>query len=245
MARRFRSASSDFIGAGITSPSAPLTLSVWFRTLNNTSNHMRFGLFDDAASADGFYLSATTSNILQGVIVAAGSFTTFDALGSVGTGKWMHACAVFETTTARTAYLDGAAGTLNTTSKTPAAVDNLWMGKFRGGSTTFSDVELCDAARWNVALTPDEVRQLARGKRPTAVRPGSLLNYYPLDEPAVSAVRDRAIGAVHITQSGGSSVWVPRPSVLRPPRRSDYFANVVGGGGGPTSILRQMMQLHG
>jgi hypothetical protein len=208
----------------------PLTLACWFNPDNVTADHSLLGMFDDASSNDGFYMSvggSAANDPLNVVTVAGASFAVATKNGCVA-GLWQHAGGVFQATNSRTPYLNGVAGTPETSTRTPAAIDNTWIGKYRGGSTLFADCSVAEAAIWNAALTADEMAMLALGVSPLLVRPGSLVHYWPIIgrySPEIDLV-----GGLNLTLNGAGITTVDHPRVFYPGRRRSFSIPIGGGG---------------
>lgn len=111
--------------------------------------------------------------------------TTSTNSGSNPADTWQHYAAVFASSTSRTAYLDGVAGTTNTTSNAIASAitPRVLIGakRYSTGIQTPSAGMICEVAIWNSALSAAEVAQLSnRDCRPLDIKPTLLRNYWPL-----------------------------------------------------------------
>lgn len=127
------------------------------------------------SGADGSKLSA-------GSFDGAGYVQGLSSVGVSATTQQTGA-AVLASTTSRTPYLDGTAGTTNTqTNNVGTGQDRLTLATYLSGSSPqeLLNGRLADAAVWNVALSADEIASLAKGFKPTRVRPQSLVFYAPL-----------------------------------------------------------------
>lgn len=104
--------------------------------------------------------------------------------GTLSNGVWAHIGGVQASATSRTAYLNGAAGTTNTTSKTPSGLDRTTIGGLvlNGSRLSFAGGDIGECSVWNVALTTAEMLMLAAGMSPLCVRPQSLVFYAPLTQ---------------------------------------------------------------
>ena len=90
---------------------------------------------------------------------------------------------MFASASSRTAYLDGTAGTENTTTVgTFDASDTYSIGAWEwvGATIRYMDGQIGEVGMWNVALTAAEILVLAAGYSPLLVRPESLVSYVPL-----------------------------------------------------------------
>ena len=95
---------------------------------------------------------------------------------------WHHAAAVFASTTSRTIYLDGVAGTTDTTSIAAATPGETGIGFYNPstGNAQFMSGLIGEAAVWSASLDQGEITALAAGMSPRMVRPGALAAYWPL-----------------------------------------------------------------
>ena len=210
MARSFVAASSQSLLAATTPITAtPLTVACWY-TLTSTATGSARTLISISSQADdnNFFRLAANDGV-NGRIDAEtkGSASTFQStytLPGFAVNTWFHAAAVFASPTSRIAYGDGVAGTENTTSQTPAGLSTISVGVLkRTGHVHYHDGLLKLPAIWDVALTADEMAQLATGVWPGKIRPESLVGFWPLwgdDSPEP----DFAAGARQLTVTGAT-----------------------------------------
>jgi len=124
---------------------------------------------------------------------------------------WGHAAAVFVSTTSRFAYLNGVAGTENTTSRIPVTTPdttNIGARILRDATVNIPAIEslIAEAAIWNVVLTAAELLQLAAGYSPLFVRPASLVAYYPLIRGDASGDCPDYVGGLKMVEQGTVAV---------------------------------------
>jgi len=158
----------------------PLTFSCWFNSDSDRETNYLVALGDSSAANQYFALwqSRDSLRATTRAVSAANSSTT-----TVAASTWHHGAGVFATTSSRTVYLDGVAGSTNTATKTPSGVDVLRIGSTGTSSPATNNATkglLAEVAIWNVALTAAEIATLAEGFLPTFIRPASLISYYPL-----------------------------------------------------------------
>ena len=231
MARSFAAASSQFLyvasNLGITAE--PFTFACWGQS-SDAANNQNLMAFSRSASDSGVYLLAMRGSVAGDPIAAikqndAGTASAFaNTTTGYSTGSWHSACAVFESTTSRTASIDGGSSGTNTNSVSAvtgfefsigAAYPRLTTRAYLSGYVAFPAV-------WNVALSAAEVLMLAKGAHPFSVRPDNLIAFWPLDEKTGGA-RD-IVGGYDLTASASEPTWVPDPPVLvRRPRRSKVW----------------------
>jgi hypothetical protein len=143
------------------------------------------------------------------------------SITGVTANVWHHGAAVFASSTSRTPYLNGVAGSTETTSKVPASVNRISVGRLgRLAPIGYMDGNIAEAAIWNVALTQAEISALATGALPVNVRPSALVFYAPLlggDSPEP----DLSGGGRPLTVTGATSI-----SDLAPLRYPDVAAHI-------------------
>jgi hypothetical protein len=133
----------------------PLTIVAWFNPDNETATlaiasiggaTARFALI-----ADG----ATLNDPIQAQSVNTSGTTQSATQTDFAPTTWQHAAAVFASTTSRTAYLNGSAGTANTSSNSPSGMTKTTIGSRYSGSSrqTFFAGKLAHVAIWNIALS--------------------------------------------------------------------------------------------
>ena len=129
MAYNFTAASSQSLSVGSTPVTAPaFTLACWFRrsTFSGTPAIVAISQFQDAAG-HGHVLTLRTDSQL-----GAGSFdgTYHQCLSgaTVSQDVWTHGAGVWASTTSRTVYLNGVAGTTNINSRNPTNLSRIGIG---------------------------------------------------------------------------------------------------------------------
>lgn len=166
--------------ANVSVTATPLTLSAWVKPTTLNSGASFCGVYDTAGAVNFFEVYHTSA----GSVRAAARGTSFAeslATGTLGTGSWQHVVGVFASDTSRTAYLNGTAGTTNTTSITPAGLDRTAIGsRSHYLPQLFYDGLIAHVAIWNVALTGAEVGALYGGADPRTIQSSALVNYVPL-----------------------------------------------------------------
>lgn len=178
MAVQFTAASSELLVVA-TSPLAavPMTMACWFNSDSQTTEQ---GLMfsGDASSATEYQWLVLDgqANDKVNILTRTGTTAAAASTGAYTAGTWHHAGAVVAGNASRIAYIDGVAGTENTTSKPAVTLDRTGIGaltRSTGGAAAFFDGRIAEATWWNVALTPAEMAILAAGYSSDFVRPGS------------------------------------------------------------------------
>lgn len=225
MARRFVRSASQYLET-LSTPvtAAPLTLACWYNVDNVTTQHNLIGIYEPTGStADLFCLTiegTQANDPLHAYAAAAGTYNS-SSINNVTAGSWQHAAGVFASSTSRTVYKDGVAGTTNTTARTPnaASLDRILIGRFQASSTiAYTDGLIAGAGIWNVALSADEIKLLANGYSPQNIRPQNLV-FCPNLETQNALVLDAILNR-HMTVYGAEYVPdIPPQVAARLPRR--------------------------
>jgi len=175
---------NNAVGAPVTA--APYTLSAWFWSDENANSSGAIICLQKSTSSidyialDAIYRVAGNETLLFVSRSAAGApeavATTFWT-----SSTWHHACGVCRAANDRSVFLDGGGEGVNAVASVPVglnSVDIARYGDYSPGKHLKGAV--AEAGIWNVDLTDDEVAALAAGYSPLAVRPESLVAYWPL-----------------------------------------------------------------
>lgn len=156
----------------------------------------------------GFSATSPASNSkINATLSSSGQFQADNSVeGAVNLGtNTRHGTLKFIPSTSITNYVDGVQDGQITSSIAASIYSGtapLWIGiQFQVASGQAFDGLISEAAIWNVALTDDEVASLAKGFKPTRVRPQSLVFYAPL----VRDLQDLT-GALTITNNNTATV---------------------------------------
>lgn len=161
--------------------------------------------FVGALAGDPIYLSAVN---------AAGAAA--DAVGSgFATNTWHHIAAVVASSTSRVLWVDGVARVTNTTSIAVNGLNQVAIGARKNTSYgTFWTGGIAEVAVWSVALTTNEIADLASGMSPLLIRPTSRVFYAPLIGQESGTEWNYDGAAVTLTNSPAPGTSHPR--VYRP-----------------------------
>lgn len=184
MARTFVAASSHRLERTSAPVTAyPCTFAAWFKPVSIVDGAYHAILSITKPPSGGSFLTLYQQNATV-VAWATGSGAGAGAtVSGVTAGAWHHGAAVFGSSTSRTAYLNGTAGSAETSSQpTISDMDTLVIGAdhFSAAPAFFFNGDLAEVAIWNVALDAGELTALAKGFRPTMIRPASLVGYWPI-----------------------------------------------------------------
>lgn len=219
MARNFVAASSQYLENSTTPvTAAPFTVAFWGRSTSATVTNVALSIADSAGTSNFWifgFAGATAGDPLLWQVMAAGAFS--QALTTTGytANQWHHCCAVEASATDRRVFIDGGSKGTNTTSRTPAGIDRVAVGRrAHSAPDLYFGGDVAEVAIWGVALSDDEVALLAKGVSPLTVRPGDLVFYAPLlgkHSPEIDL-----IGARGLTVNA-SAAAAAHPRIFYPP----------------------------
>lgn len=184
MAYLFATASQRYLSvSSAPATAAPLTISAWFKYPSTGANQTIAGVNAvGTGSTHSLRLAVNASNFLAATAVV--NATAYSSLytGSYTPDSISHGCAVFASSTSRTAYLNGIAATSSTTSATPSGINQLQIGAHvaAAGGQAYANGWVAEVGFWSAALSASEITSLANGASPRLVRPQSLIFYAPL-----------------------------------------------------------------
>jgi hypothetical protein len=128
----------------------------------------------------GFGLNATGGTFplqMRFDVTTAGGTGSATIAGALAQNTWYATTAVEESTASRYVFADTTKSTQNTTSLTYPTINRLSIGAI--GANAWNGL-LAEIAVWDVALTDDEITSLARGFKPSRIRPQNLQFYAPI-----------------------------------------------------------------
>lgn len=179
MALQFTATAGQYLGwadAGLTN-GTPSTLAAWCYEDTPTANYRGVIKLDATVGGDAVYL-LSHSGVLKAGSIDQGVIDSTSGPGTPGTGIYFHFAGTFGSTTNRTGYLNGTAGSTVTNSANPTGIDQFLVSWSIGGIPWKG--RLAAIAMWRVVLTAAEITSLAKGFSPRRVRPQSLYVYLPL-----------------------------------------------------------------
>jgi hypothetical protein len=189
MARAFDDASSEYLQTGTWSNLAlPITIACWFYSDDLTIHQRPVSVLDHTNAQYDFISLQLRGNEAGDPVAAQAQLVETFGMSKSGSGysanTWHHIVGVFASTTSRTVYLDGVAGTEDTTSIASNGYSRTEIGRVSEGDGT-SDLQymsgnVAEFGLWSVVLTATEIAALAAGFWPPMIRPASLHSYSPL-----------------------------------------------------------------
>ncbi len=227
MSRSFNG-SSDTINCGTNTALIPASLSVFgWINLSSLSNSYT-GVFNRFAS-ESFNTNGDCAYFVKSngktALYLADNFATggtenYDGTGAgtISTNTWTHVGFVFPSSGNAHSYingvLDGSVGAGNTTHAT-TSVQSFVIGSDPHLGGRFLSGRVADVGVWSAALTVGEIAGLAGGRRPSEVRQGALVGWWPLDGLA-SPEPDLSGNAFNGTLTGTSAAAGPPVSMFTP-----------------------------
>lgn len=190
MAGTFTNATSEYLEtafSGVTG--VPLSVSLWAQAVDVEIEYTMWFLGDKDSHADWFRLYTRDGVGNVRFQKRDGSGLSHAESGGMTNGTWHQVGAVSSAADSYFAYTDGSPSDEQTTSRTPANVDRISIGRLGDASPEqYWDGLIAEVAVWNVALTTAEMAILADGYAAPFVRPDALVFYAPLisvtgDEP--------------------------------------------------------------
>lgn len=186
--------SSDYIEAtSAVVTGVPLTMACWFNSDSTTVNQVLMAL-TNATGAQRIFLEANGTLVGDPIRARVLNESATTSTG-YSANTWHHAAGVFASTTSRRAYLDGVSSTEGTTTASPTGINTTSIGYllFSSARSVFMDGRIAEAAIWNVALEASEIAALAKGFKPSLIRPSNLRFYAPLVREIADYSQARAL----------------------------------------------------
>lgn len=189
MARDFTASTSNFLrentNGDVNAPGSTITVHAWINPDDVGSTRSVIGRWGNANGNRQFLIQILAQKVNVNIGDATGNDNVSGAT-SVSTGAW-HSVALRKNGSgagALQAWLDGAQDGSTTSNRNAQSLGNVAGSQFRislnSNSVNPFDGRIAECAIWLEALTDAELVALSRGVSPFAVRPGSLLHYWPV-----------------------------------------------------------------
>lgn len=212
-----------------------MTVACWARCTDTGSNFGRrvVGIGDKDSTTHNWGLRFSDvlgTQTIRWAAIGGGSEAFAAATGNWVNNQWHHVAGVEASSTSRFAYLDGSAGSENTTSVSPSGADRISIGVIAESSPNAAEYftgDIAEVGIWDVALTAAEILSLSKGITPPNIRPANLVFYAPMARDD-SAVRD-LVGGLSLTLTGTSASAHPRVFRKQPRSLSTVIAPVYTG----------------
>jgi hypothetical protein len=183
---------------------SPLTIVCWFNASNNTTTGALITLTNSANSTNYFTIYASGAVVgdpVQLLTQGTGGNQIVSTTAGYASNSWSHACAVFESNTSRTVFLNGANSALGSVPISPQGINEFNIGSFKVTAGNWFSGLIAEVGIWNAALTAAEIASLAKGMTCDKVRPQSLVFYAPLVRDLIDQK-----GGFAITNNNGATV---------------------------------------
>jgi hypothetical protein len=183
MAYSFNGSNQRLSTASTPVSSAPFTLFV--RNLHNGggTNRALLGLYV-LSTSERWQLTGSGGSFprqLNYIVTDSGGTINIQNLASLAQDTWYSAGFVEAASNSRYAFFETSKSSTNTATFTPSGVNGIGIGgPTAGGAFTTHPGYLAEAAIWDVALNDDEAISLARGFKPSRIRPQHLQFYAPI-----------------------------------------------------------------
>lgn len=216
MARRFTAASSQCLFVNSLPVSGyPFTMGVWFRATNASTRRFVMGLGTSNTERHSLDINTNSSTGVVSAISQSGATAgTAQTTAVHAANTWNLIVGVFAASNSRSVTLNGIGKVTNTTTVTPSLGSRLVVGTIAEMGSFFMDGDLAFPFIYNVALSDDDVSQLAAGFHPQQIRPSSLAFFSNLAQGA-SPEPDNWSGAYPLTVTG-SPVLAEDPRIILP-----------------------------
>jgi hypothetical protein len=165
----------------------PFTIAGWVKTTDNATTQFLAGLYDFSLSNEAFCMGILSDGTIFQQTKHEGGGELTATSGTISNNTWAHVAVVFASSSSRTPYLNGTAGTTATNTffvPTPASLVITVLGDRAFGDGSFSGAPLKGKmaywAMWNSALSGANITSLAGGADPSTIATGNLAAYWIL-----------------------------------------------------------------
>jgi len=166
--------------------SATFTIAGWYKPATSGATQFLWGETDNTFVAnENYYMAILNTNVLQVAVKHSGSGLATTTSNTITSGAWQHFAYVSSGAASRTPYLNGTAGSTDTSSwaATGLAIFSIGDIVYNSGmsfSSAPSNGKFGQWAIWNTALSGSDITALNGGACPSAVQSGSLTGYWVL-----------------------------------------------------------------
>lgn len=180
------------------------TIAVWCKPVNATDATSTAFSLGRSGATHYIALGKTSAGVVF-LEVAEGGASADAFAGTMSTGTWQHLAGVQSGVTSRVAYLNGSAGSAETSNLTPNTLNVTTLAALvvAGSRVSFLGGDVAHAAVWSIALTAGEIASLAAGARPDSVQSGSLVFYSEVD--GVASPEDDLVGTLDLVWGAGGA----------------------------------------
>ena len=193
----------------------PLTMSGWCKPIAINDHDAIMSIGDDTSTFGVASLNLRSTGYATAEVLKRGGSAMASSASQYSADVWQHFCAVFASSTSRTVYMDGVAGTEVTTSADVKgdSAKRLSIGEYATTWNREMNGHLADVALWNVALSASEVAILADAYTAIQVRPDSLVSYYPFVSNSVDVMGNNYL-SFGTDGTAGSSTFAEHTRII-------------------------------
>jgi hypothetical protein len=211
MARTFNGTSQSIECVSPVS-SVPLTISAWVYPTTVGINQVAASV-GVGSGGNRFQMGVNLiTNQIEATAVQSGTAGIAAFPATIALNQWHHICAVFSSSTSRTAYFNGVAGTPNTTSIAPSGVNRINIGaRYNTTLGLFFSGAIAEVSVYNAELSAEEIADLAQGFNPRLIRPQNRVHWNRLIRESQDIQRGAAL-----TEIGGATTVATHPRIIYP-----------------------------
>ena len=234
-------------------PAGGFSMGIWFNTDAVDEGVLWAMQRQNQHTSTGWLLKLSSTGVLQAVSSANSDNAGIATAGTITTGVWMHAGLHISSDSGNpiTAYIDGVAGTTDTTGANPGSVARERYGSTADQSpSNFFNGRLAESFVAAGALTDRQWAALALGYSPLLVIPPSKLRSYKKLIGRGSTAPDvvyqvQGTEEQRVATLVGAPAYAPHPRIIY--RRSDHLTGGIVQVGGPTPEKGEVtrLALHG
>jgi hypothetical protein len=184
MARLFNGTNTNFSFSPNYAVPPACSMSCWFKLSATPSGSYASAVTHRDAGVTSYFQILPTSGLkVAYYALASGDVHVDPGSTTLTAGTWFHVAVTYDSVAGLKTYVNGASDGTAAANGALAAGTNAFMavGYDPGDVTRYFPGSIADAAEWSVVLTASEIAALAKGARPSAVRPLSLTFYCPMD----------------------------------------------------------------
>lgn len=212
MSRSFSGTSQALYQPSFNVGSGAFTAAAWFNCTTPSSATPQSIIGQWKSSSAARFLMYVVSSKLNFVILGGDFNNQSPAAGatSISAGVWHHGAVSFQPSTALRLYLDGVedssltSGVKSGLSAFTPGINVLQMGQDADGNNRFAG-QLEQGAIWNVVLNAGEIAALAKGVRPSLIRPVRALDWPVFSSPVEVDVSGAGFPPTDFNTTAGTS----------------------------------------
>jgi len=182
MAYDFTAASSQYLSMTSSPVSGPpLTMACWFNASQTTTSDYLVSVTSSLSSYFALAIFGANAGDPVGAFDygGAGPYFAYTTAG-YSANTWSHAAGVWTNLNNRTAYINGANSSTNTSTQNNITLTRAQIAANAAVATNRMSGRIAEVGIWSVALTAAEIASLAKGMTCDKIRPQSLVFYAPL-----------------------------------------------------------------